>query len=346
MAFLQAEQLEALAIEKMIFHVIGPDKNELLLLEEINPGPFSDFFLNRIRSVNDGIMFDFIGGSGVLTSLRSITADQTSFSRESKQLATLFKQHHGGNTSKGVFLMFLLSAGRDRFHALIKYDHQTVLSYEIEDRENAHYALLQQLQDTFVQSPEALQKSAIIGLTDAGGALCVRDRGKPKGITHYFRAFLGAQRRYTEGDLTNQLAEITQAVAKQYSDDLSTEVKKALRQRLYDTLQTHSGFDPGESESFLTAVYGPLPEDSRIRVAFNRQLRARHIDGEAFDFDKQTFQAPRRRRIVTQEGIQVIFDREYEQSVQVEDLPENRKKITITTGGINEDAYISDNNTR
>ena len=59
MAFLQAEQLETLAIDKMVFHVVGPEDGELILLEEIEPGPFSDFFLDRLKSTNNGIMLDF-----------------------------------------------------------------------------------------------------------------------------------------------------------------------------------------------------------------------------------------------------------------------------------------------
>jgi hypothetical protein len=346
MAFLQPEQLDALAIEKMVFHVVGPEDGELVLLEEIDPGPFSDFFLDRLRSSNNGIMFDFIPGSPVLAAFLQVENDQGLFVGESKKLATLFKTQHGHNTSKGVLLMFLLNAAGERFYALIKYDHQTVLSYRIEDRPNGHYALLQQLQETFVKSPEALQKSAIVRLGEGVGELCVRDRVSPKEVTQYFKAFLGAQRRYTSGKLTEKIAEITNRVAKEHSAELSPDTRKNLRHRLYETLQTQAGFDPENSETFLTSVFGPLPENSRIKQAFDRKLRSFHIEGEAFEFDRDAVKRPSKRRIVTTEGIQIIWDREYEDNVTVEPLAGGREKITITTGGVEENDDFTEGNSR
>lgn len=346
MAFLQPEQLERLTIEKMVFHVVGPEDDDLILLEEIDPGPFSDFFLDRLKSSNNGIMFDFIPGSPVLTSFLQVENAPELFVDESKKLASLFKAQHGHNTSKGVLLMFLLSAAEERFYALIKYDHQTVLSYKIEDRANAHFALLQQLKDTFVKSPEALQKSAIARLVDGSGELCVKDRVSPKDVTQYFKAFLGAQRRYTPGSLTAKFAEITLKVARENSQELSADSRKNVRQRLYDTLQTQAGFEPESADSYLTSVFGPLPEHSRIKQAFERKLRSSHLDGEAFEFDRNAMKRPAKRRIVTKEGIQVILDREYNDSVTVEDLAGGRARITITTAGVEEDDDFAERNSR
>jgi hypothetical protein len=346
MAFLQPAQLEALVIEKMVFHVVGPEDGELTLLEEIDPGPFSTFFLDRLRSSNNGIMFDFIPGSSVLASFLQVENDPELFVDESKKLAALFKTQHGHNTSKGVFLMFLLSANAERFYALVKYDHQVVLSYTIEDRADAHYALLQQLQDTFVKSPEALQKSAIARLKQATGELCVRDRVSPKEVTQYFKAFLGAQRRHTPGSLTAKIAEITLKVAKEHSKELSADSRKNVRQRLYDTLQAHAGFESDDADSFLTSVFGPLTENSRIKQAFERNLRNSHLEGESFEFDRDAVKRPAKRRIVTKEGIQVILDRQYDDSVKVQGLAGGRARITITTAGVEEDDDFAERNPR
>jgi len=346
MAFLQPDQLEALAIEKMVFHVVGPEDEELILLEEIDPGPFSAFFLDRLKSSNNGIMFDFILGSSVLASFLQIENERQLFVGESKKLASLFKTQHGRSASKGVFLMFLLSAAEERFYALIKYDHQIVLSYSIEDRATGHYPLLQQLQDTFVKSPEALQKSAIVRLTEGGGELCVKDRVAPKEIGQYFKAFLGAQRRHTPGSLTAKFAEITLKVAKENPQELSADSRKNVRQRLYETLQTQAGFEPENADSILTSVFGPLPENSRIRQAFDRKLRSSHLEGEAFEFDRDVVKRPAKRRIVTKEGIQIILDRQYDDSVTVDDLAGGRQRITITTAGVEEDDDFAERNSR
>jgi len=341
MAFLEQEQLDSLVIERMVFHVVGPEENELTLLEEIDPGSFSEFFLDRLRGTNTGIVFDFLAGSPVLTSIHLIEADPHSFVQESKKLAALFKAQHTGAAVKGVFFLFKLRAAQDRFYALLKYDHQAVLSYRIEDRQTGHYPLLQQIQDTFVKSPEALQKSAIVRLNGNGGELCVKDRVAPKGITHYFRGFLGAQRRHTPATLTTKLAEITQKVAKDHFSELSEDARRNLRQRLYETVQTQDGFDPGNTDPFLFAVFGPLPEKSKIRQAFDRQLRSSNLEGEAFDFDREAVKRPLKRRIVTTEGIQVIWDRQYEGNVKLQDLAGGGTQITITTGGVKENDDFS-----
>ena len=346
MAFLQAEQLEALRIDRMIFHVIGPEENELVLLEEIEPGPYADFFIDRLKSTVSGIMFDFLPNSSVLQSLNAIERETSAFVTQSKTMAEQFKIGHGKNTSRGVFFTFVLSAGQERLFALLKYDHETVLSYTIETTGPVSRPLIEQLQDTFVQSPQALQKSALIRLTENGGEVCVKDRVAPTLVTKYFQSFLGARRRFTPEKLTASLAELTKKVAKKCSGELSSDVRKGVRQRLYDTLQTQEGFDPSNSEVFLTSVFGPLPNDSSIRKEFDRELRAARIDGESFNFDRQAVTRPAKRRIVTAEGIEVIFDREYASNVVRQAIAGGRERITIETGGIEEDDDYTDSNSR
>ncbi|MEG9433718.1 nucleoid-associated protein [Terriglobus sp. ADX1] len=346
MAFLQAEQLESLTIERMIFHVVGPASDELVLLEEIDPTPHADFFIERLQSANTGIMFDFLPGSSVLASLSSIDQDPKKFPEESRRMAALFNEAHGKNTSRGVFFVFSLRTANERFYAVVKYDHETVLSYTIEETRTGARPLIERLQDTFVQSPQALQKTAIIKLSNTGGELCVKDRVAPTLVTNYFRGFLGAHRRYTEADLTTTLAEVTKKVAKECSSDLSGDAKKAVTQRLYDTLQTQTSFDPGNAEVFLTSVFGPLEAESNLRKSFERHMRARRVDGEAFNFDRQAIPRPSKRRIVTTEGIQVIWDREYSDIVSVQSIAGGQTRITITTGGVEENDDYTESNSR
>lgn len=346
MAFLQEEQLESLTIDRMIFHVIGPEENELVLLEEIVPGPYADFFIDRLRSTVSGIMFDFLPNSSVLQSLNAIEKDTKVFVAQSKTMAEQFKLGHGKNTSRGVFFTFALSAGEERLFALLKYDHETVLSYTIQTTGSVSRPLIEELQDTFVQSPQALQKSALIRLTENGGEVCVKDRVAPASVTKYFQSFLGARRRFTPEKLTASLAELTKKVAKKCSSELSSDVRKDVRHRLYETIQNQDGFDPSNSEVFLTSVFGPLAENSSIRKEFERELKAARIEGESFNFDRQAVPRPTKRRIVTTEGIEVIFDREYANNVVRERIAGGRERIMIETGGIEEDDDYTDSNSR
>ena len=85
MPFLSDEQLEHLRIERMIFHVVGPEDGQLVLLEEMEPGEHEEFFLGRIKAANNGMMFDFLERSPVLASLREIDATPDSFVTETKE---------------------------------------------------------------------------------------------------------------------------------------------------------------------------------------------------------------------------------------------------------------------
>lgn len=335
MAFWEPQQLEALQIDRMIFHVVGPDDNQLVLLEEVTPGTHSDFFLDRIKSTNNGIMFDFIEGSVVLSSLRAINRDKSKFVNQSGQMAEHFKLGHGHTTSLGVFMVFILSAGKDRFFALLKYDHQTVLSYVIRKKK----PLIKALKDTFVQAPEALQKSALIRLTEEKGELCVRDRVQPSKIGQYFQSFLGASRRFTPTELTARLSDISKQVARQHESELGVPIMRGFSQRVYDAIQKQQGFDPSNKEPFIAAVFGSLLTDSKVRESFDRALRNARIESEIFDFDRAAVSRPSKRRLVTLEGIEVTWDRQYDNNIQRRDLPGGRTEIAIVTGGVKEDDY-------
>jgi hypothetical protein len=41
--FFEDDQASALSIERMVFHLVGPRPEDMVWLEEINPGRFSDF---------------------------------------------------------------------------------------------------------------------------------------------------------------------------------------------------------------------------------------------------------------------------------------------------------------
>lgn len=344
MSFFSQEQLDGLSVSRMIFHVVGPDQKKMVLLEEAEPGPFADFFLARIRSTNGGIMFDFADGSPLELSLRKVEADAHQFVAETKGLATQFQIQHSANASAGVFMVFVLQTMDERFYALVKYDHETVLSYEIEDTPEGHKAAIAELHDTFVKAPEALQKSALIRLKEDGGELCIRDRASPSKVSKYFQAFLGARRRFEAAQLTTTLCGIAKKVALKNSELLGTAVMSNLTHRIYDFVQNTQSFDPSQKEPFLVAVFGSLVEDSPVRADFDRELKTARIESETFDFHKASFPRPAKRRLVTAEGIELIWDRQFEDKIIREPQPDGRLRIIIETGSIrSEDDYAERN---
>lgn len=347
MAFFSQDELDSLTIERMIFHVVGPDANKMVLLEETDPEPFADFFLGRLKSTNGGLMFNFVDGSPLESSLRRIDLEPTAFVMESQQLATQFQTQHSGAASEGAFMVFLLKSLGQNFFAIVKYDHESVLTYAIKQTaEGKNTPSIAEWRDTFVKSAEALQKSALIKLHGVSGELCVRDRAAPAKITQYFQGFLGASRRYRPDMLTTSLSNIAKDVARKHAELLGPGITSNLNRRIYDYVQNAAGFDPANKEPFLAAVFGALPEDSPVRESFDKELRKQRIESEVFEFDKGAIPRPAKRKLITTEGIELIWDKSYENNIQRKELESGRLQITIETGGIKSEDDFSDKNPR
>ena len=346
MAFFSQEQLDGLSITRMIFHVVGPDASKTVLLEETDPGPFAAFFLDRLKSTNGGLMFNFADGSMLEATLRRVHLDGTTFEAETKNLATQFQNHHSGAASEGAFMIFVLESLGQVYFALVKYDHESVLTYAIQQTATGNKAAIAELRDTFVKSADALQKSALIKLDDVGGELCVRDRAAPAKVSKYFQAFLGANRRFQPEQLTTALCKIAKDVARKHSELLGPSVMSDLNKRVYDYVQNTAGFDPVNKEPFLVAVYGALPEESPVRESFERELKSQRIESEVFEFHKASVPRPAKRKLITMEGIEIIWDRSYEQNVRRTQTDNGRYEITIETGGIKSEDDFSEKNSR
>lgn len=341
MAFLDDVQLAKLLIKRMIFHVVGPKEEHLVLLNEVAPGEHAAFFLDRIRSTNKGLMFDFVPGSALAASLQAIEDDNDAFAEQSRVLARLFHMGHGGSASVGAFLVFILQCGDEHLYALIKYDHETVLSYTIDGAD----ALMSALHDTFVKSPEALQKSAIVRLTPEGGELAVRDRSSPTKTSKYFQTFLGAKRRFDSSTLTAKLCDLTKRVALSNADLLGHATMRGISQRIYEYIQQADSFDPADREPFLVGIFGPLAADSKVRIDFDKALTNERIQSEAFEFDRAAITRPQKTRLTTVEGIQVIFDKQYEQRV-TKVVNGDITKIIIESGGVRDEDDYTEPGTR
>jgi nucleoid associated protein NdpA len=342
---LETGALASLAIERMIFHVVGPTTADLQLLDELVPGVHAEFFLERLRSTAKGTMYDFIPGSSVHAAVSTIQSDAETFVAQSKVLAEQFQFHHHGNASVGGFVVFALTSAVGPLFALVKFDHEPVLSYHIVDENGVRRADIDALTDTFVKSPDALQKSAIIRLTGEGGELSVRDRSGPRQISKYFEKFLMAKRRYTDSDLTEKLADIARAVARDNREELGPEIFRSVSTRIWSATQNLPGFDPLD-HAFLNAIFGPVAEDSKIRKDFQRMLKAERIEDEAFNFDRDVVKPPAKKRLTTAEGVQIIYSTANEELVRREPLQDGRTRITIDTGHIDEDDDFTEQRSR
>lgn len=340
MAFLSDDELEAVKVDQFIFHVVGKEEDFQLLDEvEAGEGAHIDWFLARIKGANAGNVFDFLPGSGVLNLLLDTENNPQNFADNSRKIAELFQASHTGATSKGALIVMTMSTSTAKFHALIKYDHEDVLQYLSKTQGEKVTATLNRVHDNFVRKNEAMQKACLIKITPEGGEIAVRDRSALKDISKYLLSFLQARRRHTLSGLTTKLADAATTAVKQHAAEVGPTVMKDLRRRIYDTVQNTKGFDPEKPEEFLIAIVGAIPEGSGLPKSFEKALTSQKIRGEAFDFAKDAIPKPRSRRITTEEGIRIMYPKEYENLVRT-NARDGKTFITIETNRVVEDDDI------
>ena len=121
MAIFSPTESDNLQLHRLVFHVVGPNDDELRILPEIEPAQFAGLFLARLRESDSGNVFRFKGESETLSDLRGIHDDEATFVEGSERMAHRFQDLHSGRTSRGVFMVMHIAAGDERFFALVKY---------------------------------------------------------------------------------------------------------------------------------------------------------------------------------------------------------------------------------
>jgi hypothetical protein len=318
--FLEDYQIAGLVIKRMIFHLVGPHAEDFVRLEELHPGPFAGFFLDRIRSINGGAEYSFSDASASRERLYRIATTENSFQEESEKLAEDFQRLHGGTTAAGAFLVFVLNAADEQVFALLKYDDETVLTYEVEEGEAGRKRVtLDTLERTFVQNRAALQKAALIRLTDTGGDLLVMDRQNPQKVARYFENFLDAVRIYEDSELTERLVQVTRDVIRSNRDLVPPDVYSQVTQRTFNAASAGGAINVDGHRGFLENVMGQqLPDNHPILPKFFSGLKRVRLDGTPITLDATKVSRPSSRRIVTVNNIQIRVPIDVEAFIQIE----------------------------
>jgi hypothetical protein len=305
--FFEDDQLAELTIDRMVFHLVGPKEGDFVRLEAIDPGEFSAFFLDRIRSVVNGAPYSFSDASSTRERLCRIAADPSLFQEESERLADDFQRQHGGTTSAGAVLLFSLRAAEAQFFAILKYDDEIVLSYDFEQLEGGRNRVtLAALERTFVQNRQALQKSAIIELAEEGGRLTVLDRRNPQRVARYFENFLDAVRLHEDADLTEKLVNATKETIRRNRALVPVAAASEVAKRCYEAARAGGAVDVDGHRGFLETVVGQrLPDDHPILPKFAAELRRARIDGVPMTLDAAKVRPPTTKRLVTVHNIQI-----------------------------------------
>lgn len=321
MAFFDEAQLSELRIEKMVFHLVGPKPENFVRLEAIDPGPFTGFFLDRIGSVNSGAPYEFSDASATRERLARISADPGRFQEESEKLADDFQQHHGGGAAAGAFLVFQLAAGTEEFFALLKYDDEKVLTYDVEEaRDGRKRVSLEAIERTFVQNREALQKSALVKLTSGGGELRVLDRRNQQKVARYFETFLAAKRLHDDAQLTEKLVKLVRDLIRSNKDLVPTEVYKEVTRRTYNAAAAGGQLNAEDQKRFLEAVVGQtLADDHPLVKKFRSALRRERIEGAPVTLSPENVRPPSSVNYITKNQIKIRVPADLQQVIELKD---------------------------
>lgn len=337
-----------MSITRMIFHVVGKTLEEPILLEEIDPPEHTDFFLERIKSVLTGNLFEFKSHSNVERLIRNIINDGRTFSENTQLLTRDFQRLHIHKTmSMGAFFVFELTIGNEnRIYGLIKYDNDDVVSYVLP--ENTSIPRLNLSHQNWVKKPEAMQKIALVRLLEgSGGKVVVRDRSKPTNISDYFQAFLDVRRINQPEEMSVKLVNAIKDTFKAHRSELAVDIQKGGVNRIYEVLQQGGHqFNPDESESLITAIFGVLAENSPVRKTFKYNLKNQGIAEETFEISPEDVPKPTRRRMDTVEGISIRYEEEYSNKIMTRPSNDGVTEIIITTAGIKSDDVDTEKNPR
>jgi hypothetical protein len=346
-------EITGLTIDRMIFHVVGLDKEAPpIYLEEVKPITHGAFFLDRVKETLAGSQFKFQESSPTRTSLKRIIdtaaradtdADEI-FSTESRHMAERFNNEINGNgaATPGVFLVLKLSSGHSNYFSLIKYEHEDVIKYDFKSKDGKQYVVLEEITRTFVKKKQAMQKSAFI-IIDNGCEIFVIDRSESKGITRYFKNFLGVDRCFAPGELTDRFKKavedtVDEGVKKGLIDKA---VKRTFRTALYNLAQSGGSFDPEKSAEALSAIVGADGQKQEVLDLFARKLHIHRIDGERFGYEKDAIAKPAKLRTRTNEGVIIEFNEDHtKRGIIFKDTYKGKPAIIVDIStGLDEDAF-------
>lgn len=338
-------------IDRMIFHVVGLSKDSPpVYLEEITPIVHGQFFVDRIKETIAGNKVRFQESSPTKASLQNILRSASSgdaaavLSTESRYMAERFNGviNGSGSATPGVFLIIELSCDNRRFYTLIKYDHEDVITYDLMDREGRNYVTLKEITTTFVKKKKAMQKSAFLVLEDDSECYVI-DRSEPKGITDYFKNFLGVDRCFNAAQLTDKFRLAVEETVKKGVESglIDKSVKRNYKTNLYALAQSGADFNPESPAETLSAIIGPDANKSEVVELFKRQLRSHKIDGERFGFESDIIQKPTKLRTRTADGVVIEYNDDHEHTGLVQKgTYEGKPSIIIDISrGLVEDAY-------
>lgn len=344
MGFFTDEEVGSLTIDSMILHVVG---GKTFTPESERKVEHAQFFIDRIVETDVAAVYSFDPTSQTKMQLEKIASRENTFEVGAQALSSEFSRMHVGGSIDGALFIFELGTADAavKLYSLVKYDY----SEAIEQSEEHGASLLRKIVTAFIADKKAIQKAAIIRVTNGVADLSVatKDRAKAApGISDYFATFLNVARTLSDSELTEKaIHAIKLAVTEAKVHMPNEDVPRAFRRAKAALRDRQEISNDAIVEAVLAAADDP-PEEAvrlRIREIVLKKINNARISGLAFHPDRQLLGRPPLRRIKTIEGVTLTYPDALETaSVERTKSADGGEIITITTQRVTEDVVIAD----
>ncbi|QHG66417.1 nucleoid-associated protein [Pseudomonas putida] len=343
MSFFSDEEIGSLKITRMILHVVGTKNFEAQperALEE------EAFFISKIVDMAAAPIFMFKAVSTTRHEIEAIASGATPFVDGAQSLAASFNRAHVGGSADGVLLMFELSVKDPnvKIYSLIKYDYKLAL----EQNDGAPGNKLRRIVNALVDEKKAIQKTALIRVANAVADKSVSATDRTKhgvDLADYFTDFLAVAREVSDTELSEITRKVLKAALQTCIEHLpGKDVAKALK-KAQANLGTRTLIDENAIVEAVMLAAGH-PEDDKIAARLEKETRTRvkksKLHELSFKPDRKILRQPYMRKIVTTEGVTILFpDRTENPNVRVVELRGGKKQIIVDTDRVTEDSVVT-----
>lgn len=327
----------ASSVERIIFHIIGPDLKAPKILTEVeDPSTHSEFFIARLTETSKGTRYNFNPASGVKAQIQQALHSPHAFVDCSQILAERFQALYESDKRliPGVLMLLQIKNAHETYAAIIKYDDIKVISYKThETKDGKTKPILDHILNTFVQDKKALQKSALIKIDgEFGHLICIDRSGKNGDITEKFKSFLDIKRKFTHETLTDRLLIALTETVKANTDIIPKSVTSSLKSAAKEAISSIQVFNPEHPAALLTALLGELHSHPNITSQFAKELKKQKIGSEIIKIPKNHYPKIRRKIKETYEGVKVVYTQEHIEKGDIifEEL-DGKKVFTVST---------------
>ena len=311
LSFFSDDELETIAIRKMIVHVVGGRQDFVPQPTlPVDEDPHIAFFLARIVDAAVSPVHRFVDKSATNELLKEMATNTKTFEVGGQELAYRFGLNHVGASSGGAFFVFELGTDNPDtfFYSMIKYDYREAVELYDKDGKNAFRQIVQ----AFVKEKRAIQKSALVRVKNGvvENEVSAFDRmGEAPDLTDYFQKFLEVHRDRDTAELSRRLGTVlrdTLSACKQLLPG------KDAKLALNVAKEALSGRDVVDEDAILEAIFiaADRPnEESRAEIdkVLLSNLKKQRLTGVSFKPDPSTLKRVPRMKVRTVEDVLVEY---------------------------------------